>query len=94
MATPIDIERVTAVLLHDGWHYIQPGTFSVGDYSFNSVDETVGRSHPAFFFSKIDQISRELQHFTGPIGSLIAFRYAIPTEIVELGEAGDDDQVF
>jgi hypothetical protein len=94
MPTPILVERVTAVLLIDGWHYIQPRSFSIGDYAFLTGDETDAEARPqrAYFFSKIDQISRELQFFAGPLDCVMAFRYAIPTEVVaEAGGSAEDD---
>jgi len=87
MALTVDVARVTSVLLVDGWHFIQPGSFHIEDYVL--VEETPdGRSVATspvlgFTFTKVDQISREIQVFNGPLGSMVAFRHAPVTEIVE-----------
>jgi len=87
--TGIDVEKVTAVLLIDGWHYIQPRTFRVEPYAFTSGDDVVAKPQPGFFFTKIEQISREMQHFCGPIDCVMSVRYLIPTDVE--GAFGDED---
>ena len=87
----IDVERVTAVLLIDGWHYIQPGTFRVNPYAFASGESVVAKPQPGFFFSKVDQISRELQYFLGPIDCVMSVRYRVETEVVVEGDEEDED---
>ena len=87
MSTLIDVERVTAVLLLDGWHYIQPRTFSIGEYAFSEE----ARPQTAYFFAKIDQISREMQYFAGPLDCIMSFRYLIPTEVVQDGDVVDEE---
>jgi hypothetical protein len=89
MLTVIDIERVTAVLLLDGWHFIQPRSFSVGPYAFGEDD----RAQNGYFFSKIDQLSREMQYFAGPIDCVMSVRYAIPTE-VDADDGDENAEVF
>jgi hypothetical protein len=89
--TAIDVERVTAVLLIDGWHYIQQRSFRVEPYMFTSGEHVAAKPQPGYFFDKVDQISREMQHFCGPIDCVMAVRYAIPTEIVETYDAADDE---
>ena len=87
MLTVIDIERVTAVLLLDGWHFIQPRSFSVGPYAFAEDD----RAQNGYFFSKIDQISREMQYFVGPIDCVMSVRYSIPTTDAEFEDEEEDE---
>ena len=89
MPTVIDVERVTVVLLLDGWHFIQPKSFSIGPYAFGEND----RPQNGYFFAKVDQISREMQYFAGPIDCVMSVRYAIPTE-PDPGDAGEDVEVF
>jgi hypothetical protein len=89
MHTVIDVERVTAVLLLDGWHFIQPKSFSIGPYAFGEDD----RPQNGYFFSKVDQISREMQYFAGPIDCVMSVRYAIPREMGP-GDEGEDAEVF
>jgi hypothetical protein len=91
--TAIDVERVTAVLLIDGWHYIQQRSFRVEPYTFTCHEQVAAKPQPGYFFSKVDQISREMQYFCGPIDCVMAVRYAIPTEPTGLddGDAGDAD---
>ena len=93
MPTVIDVERVTAVLLLDGWHFIQPKSFSVGPYAFGEDD----RAQNGYFFAKIDQLSREMQYFAGPIDCVMSVRYAILTETdaeYEDEEEDEDAEVF
>ncbi len=91
--TTIDVDRVTAVLLIDGWHYIQPKSFRIEPYAFSSGDAVVAKPQPGYFFAKIDQISREMQYFLGPIDCVMAVRYAVATAVdgdVDGDEDGDD----
>ncbi len=81
MAHTIDVERVAAVLLDDGWHFILPGSFHLEDYSF-TTDGGASPMTAGFTFTKVDQISREVQLFTGPLASLLAVRHAPLTEVV------------
>ena len=90
--TAIDVERVTAVLLVDGWHYIQQRSFRVEPYAFTSGNVVAAKPQPGYFFDKIDQISRELQHFCGPIDCVMSVRYVIPTELVDGGGYDVDDE--
>ena len=97
--TTIAVERVTAVLLIDGWHYIQPASFRVNPYAFASGESIVAKPQPGYFFSKVDQISRELQYFVGPLDCVMSLRYAVDTEVVveadeDDGEAYDDEEDF
>ena len=87
MPTVIDVERVTAVLLLDGWHFIQPKSFSVGPYAFGEDD----RAQNGYFFSKIDQLSREMQYFVGPIDCVMSVRYSIPTTDAEFEDEEEDE---
>ncbi len=83
MATRIELQWVTAVLLGDGWHIIQPGTFRVDDYEVVDGDQ-VARAERGFHFIKQDQLTRETQHYAGPIGTVLAFRYSVPTEVLDV----------
>lgn len=80
MATTIDLQWVSAVLLSDGWHVIQPGTFQVEEYRFSS-----GAAEPqqGFSFVKVDQLTRNVQHYVGPLSYVHGIRYDVPTEVVE-----------
>jgi hypothetical protein len=80
--TTIDVERVTAVLLTDGWHYIQPRSFHVDPYAFISGETVVAKPQPGYFFAKIDQISREMQYFLGPLDCVMSVRFTVETIIV------------
>ena len=79
MATTIDVQWVSAVLLGDGWHIIQPGTFQVEDYEFSS-----GAAGPqkGYSFVKVDQLTRNVQHYAGPLSYVLGVRYDVPTEVV------------
>ncbi|HZQ57846.1 MAG TPA: hypothetical protein VFA84_07420 [Acidimicrobiales bacterium] len=91
--TAIDVERVTAVLLIDGWHYIQQRSFRVEPYAFTAGESVVAKPQAGYFFDKIDQISRELQHFCGPIDCVMAVRYEVLTELATYdAEDSTDDE--
>jgi hypothetical protein len=68
--------RVVAVLLADGWHTIVPGSFRVGQLSFEA--ET-GHGTPGFRFEEADA-GRPYQPtvMAGPLGSIIAVRQVTP----------------
>jgi len=89
--TAIDVERVTAVLLIDGWHYIQQRSFRIVPYAFTAGEDVVAKPQPGYFFDKIDQISRELQHFCGPIDCVMAVRYEVLTELASYDADADAD---
>ena len=78
MSFPIDIDRVEAVLLHDGWHHVFPRTFDVGTFEFSQVaadaDTTLYDGGTAFGFSE-ETGTGEFQRFAGPISSVLAVRY-------------------
>jgi hypothetical protein len=88
MAISIDVEWVSAVLLGDGWHIIQPGTFLIQDYAFESDDPDAAGAAPqkGYTFTKVDQLTRRVQHYVGPLAYVLGVRYDVPTEIV------DDDE--
>jgi hypothetical protein len=91
MALDIDLTQVSGVLLNDGWHFIQPGTFRIEEFRFVDPEE-VHKPTPAsigFTFTKVDQITREIQTYNGPISSLLAVRHEIPMELHD--EADDED---
>ena len=85
MALSIDVEWVSAVLLGDGWHVIQPGTFRIEEYQFDSDDPESLEVAPqkGYAFVKVDQLTRNVQHYVGPLAYLLAVRYDVPTEIVD-----------
>ena len=87
MPTVIDVERVTAVLLLDGWHFIQPKSFSIGPYAFGDDD----RAQNGYFFAKVDQLTREMQYFVGPIDCVMSVRYSIPTTDAEFEDEEEDE---
>jgi len=85
MATSIDVSWITAVLLDDGWHVVQPGTFRIDDYQFTGPGPDSAPTTPqrGFHFVVIDQLSRATQYFAGPVNYLLSVRYAVPTEIFD-----------
>jgi len=82
MATDIDVEWVSAVLLADGWHIIQPGTFRVEEYAFSGANSMSLPPQKGYVFIKIDQLTRAIQHYVGPLSYVLGVRYDVPTEIV------------
>jgi hypothetical protein len=83
MATEIDVEWVSAVLLGDGWHIIQPGTFRIEEYAFSGANAMPLPPQKGYVFTKIDQLTRAIQHYVGPLSYLLGVRYDLPTEIVD-----------
>ncbi|MCU1460434.1 MAG: hypothetical protein JWO37_509 [Acidimicrobiales bacterium] len=78
MSHPIDIDRVDAVLLSDGWHFVFPQTFDLGVYSFI---HPAGGKHAVLFdggtgfgFSEKDTAG-EIRRLSGPVASILAVRY-------------------
>jgi len=82
MGTSIEVKWVSAVLLADGWHIIQPGTFRVEEYQF-AGEGTDDKPHKGYGFIKVDQLTRAVQHYAGPLEYVAGVRYDVPTEIVE-----------
>jgi hypothetical protein len=82
MATKIDPTWVSAVLLSEGWQIVQPGTFRIEEYQFEGQAPV-----PGFGFTKIDQLTRAVQHYAGPLEHMHAVRYDIPTEIFDEDES-------
>jgi hypothetical protein len=78
--------RVVAVLLADGWHTIVPGSFRVGQLSFEA--ET-GHGTPGFRFEEADA-GRPYQPsvMAGPLHSIIAVRQVTPA----VRRIGDPDR--
>ena len=91
MALDIEFVRVSGVLLNDGWHFIQPGTFKVEEFRFVTGEGDVDATPPVmgFTFTKVDQITRDVQMYNGPMTSLLAVRHDIPTT---LHDDDEDDQ--
>ena len=91
MPLEIDVTWVSAVLLGDGWHIIQPGTFRLTEFSFTSTDPAAPRppAQKGYHFVKIDQLTRHAQSYVGPISYLLAVRYDVPTELVDEGADTD-----
>jgi hypothetical protein len=78
VSLPIDIDRVEAVLLADGWHHVLPQTFDLGVYTFvHAAGEnrsTLYDGGTGFGFSE-KNTSGEIHRFTGPVSSVLAVRY-------------------
>lgn len=83
MVFDIDLKTVAGVLLADGWHFIQPGTFRIEEFRFVDSDEGHKPTPPSigFTFTKVDQITRDVQVYNGPISSLLAVRHDVATEL-------------
>ena len=91
MSFDIELKQVSGVLLADGWHHIQPGTFRIEEFRFVSGDGefTPTPASVGFTFHKIDQITREIQIYNGPISSLLAVHSDIATEVFD-----DEDDTY
>ena len=88
MSHPIDIDRVEAVLLADGWHHILPQTFDLGVYEFVHAAGTKTKHSilydggTGFGFSEKDS-SGQIHRFTGPVSSVLAVRYTRESDEVD-----------
>jgi hypothetical protein len=72
-STGITTATVAAVLLADGWHKIVPGSFAVGQLSFDADD---GPGVPGYRFEEADSASPYgPAAFAGPLTALLALRY-------------------
>ncbi|HET6988419.1 MAG TPA: hypothetical protein VFI00_17470 [Kribbella sp.] len=79
---PINPARVVAVLLADGWHYVVPGSFTVGPLGFGVDDNRLG-----FRFDEDDDTADEPTSITGALDTLLAIRQSpvrgIGPEVIE-----------
>jgi len=77
MSLSIDTEHVTAVLLVDGWHVIEPGTFKIEGYDIRDDGyPLIAREFPdhGFTFVEVDE-SYVASSVSGPLSSLLALRH-------------------
>jgi hypothetical protein len=78
---PIDIDRVEAVLLSDGWHHALYRSFDVLDLEFVRANDG-GRTEQVqdwgrcFGFSEQDPITGEVRRLAGPIAAILGVRYS------------------
>ena len=83
MSHAIDIDRVEAVLLVDGWHQVYPKTFDVGPYQFVMASEheesVLFDGGAGFRFTEQDG-SGGLHRLSGPVAALLAVRYTRQTD--------------
>lgn len=78
MSLSIDAKHVTAVLLVDGWHVIEPGTFKIEGYDIRDDGyPLIAREFPdhGFTFVELDEESYALSSVSGPLSSLLALRH-------------------
>jgi hypothetical protein len=66
---PVHAGRVVAVLLPDGWHYVVPGSFTVGPVGFGVDDDRLG-----FRFDEDEASADEPTSLTGSLDTLLAIR--------------------
>lgn len=78
---PIDIDRVEAVLLPDGWHHALYRSFDVLDLEFVRAREG-GRTEAVqdwgrcFGFSEQDSITGEVRRLAVPVSAVLGVRYS------------------
>jgi hypothetical protein len=102
MSLAIDVTRVEAILLSDGWHHVSPRTFELDTFQLVTATEEQQQerqfdvlypspSGPApmgFTFIEQDSITGDLRRVGGPVTSVIALRYTTPS--VEEAEEVDE----
>jgi len=75
MSLAIDVDRVSHVLLSDGWHVVVDNSFSIDAYEFISKQTSVhGGGQSGVCASGFTFKSHE-GNFAGPLTSIIAIRY-------------------
>lgn len=76
MSLAIDIGRVTAVLLVDGWHEIRGGTFNLDAYEFQQEDASVhGAGDSRVCATGFSFKSGADEFMAGPLTAILAVRY-------------------
>jgi hypothetical protein len=97
VSLPIDIDRVEAVLLSDGWHHVLHQTFDLGEYEFVHATEagvsTLYKGGVGFGFTEKDS-SGELHRFSAPVSSLLAVRYTRASDEDRRDEVDEDDEAM
>lgn len=64
----IETNEITSILLADGWHDIELGSFCTEDYALMHEDTT------GFWCAPIDDIDHDADFLAGPLSSLLAIR--------------------
>jgi hypothetical protein len=72
MSLDIPMDKVSAVLLSDGWHVITPGSFALETYSYKRADGLAMYSTQESGFRIVDGTGT----VCGPITSILAIRVA------------------
>jgi hypothetical protein len=68
---PVDPADIVAVLLHDGWHRVNPGSFTTGTFGLTTDDTGV----PGYHFEEADNASpHPPATLAGPLDTLLAIR--------------------
>jgi hypothetical protein len=67
----VDPADIVAVLLHDGWHRVNPGSFTTGTFGLTTDDTGV----PGYHFEEPDNASpHPPATLAGPLDTLLAIR--------------------
>ena len=67
-------EEVRGVLLADGWHFVQPGSFKVEVFAFVVPEiDVVGGTGFSFIDNGVAGISPYCTRIVGPMSSILAF---------------------
>jgi hypothetical protein len=82
MSFSIDIDRVEAVLLVDGWHHVVFKTFDIRTFDIVKTSEkksggllSLHEGGTGFGFSEQDNITGEVRRVAGPMMAVLAVRY-------------------
>ena len=85
----IDVDYVESVLLADGWHHVNEGSFTLDPYQFVKATDAQaavgdcevlypspsGTPPLGFAFTEQDSITGDLRRLGGPLSSIIAVQY-------------------
>jgi hypothetical protein len=100
----IDVDYVEAVLLADGWHHVNPRSFTLDAYQFVTATEAQAEDgsfdvvYPSpsgtpplgFAFTEQDSLTGELRRVGGPLTSILATRFSVR----EVEDDGDDGRAM
>lgn len=82
MSLAIEASKVERVLLADGWHRVEPGSFGLDSYEYVDGNETIHKGGAsgiaAVGFSFRDNASKAIM--AGPLTSVVAVGYSTSGE--------------
>jgi hypothetical protein len=77
MSLYIDVDKVTQVLLADGWHVVAKQSFTLDSYEFHHKDEVIlyGGQVQGVPSAGAEWLGPEGDHFACPLTAILAVRW-------------------